>query len=378
MALPSPILKTLAAVGRRIGPAFDRPTPARPPARMLIFQAGGIGDMLRIFPLLLSIRQAWPESRLFTLTPFASTVFDLLAPSHAIERRFSYDPEREHRGIRRKWALTRLLRGYHFDLIVNPGRGEGMIENALIAYAIGAPTRVGFDRDGAGFLHTHKVALDDQRPIVQQNLDLLRALGVEPAVATAPLHVPFEASAEAEHLVPPGSDALIALHPGSHWRHHLQWPAERYAAVANALLSRYPCRVLLLGTPDEASLTGSIARTVGHPRLLDLGGRTTLMQAAAVLSRCRLFIGNDSGLLHVALGFKVPSIGIFGYTSPRQVIAPEGPCIALQKDHGTARYLHQPFYRFPHGANPITLIQVDEVLQAASRLLERPPAPSSG
>lgn len=372
------VLQALARFGQWAGGALDRPCRPEACRRILVFQAGGIGDILRIFPVIQSLLDRFPQASVTTLTPFADTVFQLFPRRDGITRTLPYDVRGDHRGLRGKLALARTLRSQGFDLVINSARGEGMLENTILSFTTGAPCRVGFEKDGAGFLNTVKVHLDDHRALLHQNLDLLRAIGIEPAAPEIAIHIPeedarFAAAFVRERLAP--DERLIALHPGSFWRKQLQWPLPRYAALARELLHAHPCRILLLGAREEAPLTRAIAEASQSPRLIDLAGQTSLPRVAALLGRLHLFIGNDSGLLHLALALKVPSIGLFGYTSPRQVIDPAGPCIALQKPARGPRYLHQPFFTFDQAEpNPIESIEVPHVLEAAVTLLRSPPS----
>jgi ADP-heptose:LPS heptosyltransferase len=371
------ILRGAAFAGKRTGGLFDRAPRLERCRRILIFQGGGLGDILRVFPLILSLHQRFPNASLYTLTPFSNIVFKLFPRPDLIAGSFNYDPAGEDRGLAGKSRLVKRLRPHRFDLIINPGRGEGMIENAILSYRIGAPCRVGFDREGAGFLNTVKVPLQDDRPIVEQNLDLLRALGI-PTAPHLSLRVPDEEAsfgpALRKELLSDG-EQLIALHPGSFWRKELQWPLPKYIDLAGEILLRYRCRIVLLGTKEEAPLAEQMRAALNNSRLISMAGKTGLAQVASLLKSADLFIGNDSGLLHLSLGLKVPAIGLFGYTDPRQVIAPEGACIALHKPSGEALYFHQPFYRFKPGEkNPIERIEVAEVLEAADTLL-KPAAP---
>lgn len=370
------ILRGIAAAGKTIGPAFDRPPRLENCRRILVFQGGGLGDIFRAFPLILSLHRRYPKAALFTLTPFSKTVFKLFPRPDVISETFDYSPAGAHRGPAAKWRLVQGLRPYRFDLIVNPARGEGMLENGILAYRIGAPCRVGFEREGAGFLNTVKLPLRDDRPIVEQNLDLLRALGI-PVLPDLSLRVPDEAlpfgpALRKERL--PDGERLIALHPGSFWRKELQWPLARYIALAKELLGRHRCQIALLGTAEEAPLAGAMSSRIADPRLFSMAGKTTLPEAASLIQSADLFIGNDSGLLHLALGLKVPAVGLFGYTDPGQVIAPQGPCIALHRPSGEGLYFHQPFYQFKPGQpNPIERIEVEEVLEAARTLMGASP-----
>jgi ADP-heptose:LPS heptosyltransferase len=294
----------------------------------------------------------------------------------AITESFPYEPTGEHRGLLGKLLLARKLREYDFDLIINPARGEGMLENTIISFLIGARWRIGFEKDGSGFLNTVKVPFKQMRPVVEQNLDLLRASSIEPTVQSISLRIPeedlvFGDSFRDAHIST--GELLISIHTGSYWRRHLQWPFRRYIDLIKKILKQYHCKVVLLGTKEETLMVHQIMTVVEDSRIINMAGKTTLTQVAAILSRSDLFIGNDSGLLHVSLALKVPSIGIFGYTSPRQVISPEGPCIALHKGNEECLYYHQPFFEFkPKEKNPIELIEVTEVLQAVKTILVKP------
>ena len=368
------ILRGVAFAGKRTGRLFDRPPRLETCRRILIFQGGGLGDIFRVFPLILSLHPRFPKAALYTLTPFSGTVFKLFPRPDHIAAAFDYSPAGAHRGLAGKRRLIKALRPYRFDLIINPGRGEGMLENTLLSYQIGAPCRVGFEKEGAGFLNTVKVSLRDDRPIVEQNLDLLRAIGV-PAVPHLSLRVPDDAlsfGAELKQSFLSEGESLFAIHPGSFWRKELQWPLPRYIALARALLDLYRCKIVLLGTQEEAPLAEQMRSAVESPRLISMAGKTTLPQVASLIRSADLYIGNDSGLLHLSLGLQTPTVGLFGYTDPRQVIAPEGPCIALHKASDEALYFHQPFYQFnPKGKNPIERIEVADVLEAVYTLLNR-------
>lgn len=366
------MLRGTAAAGKRIGWAFDRTFAPDTCRRILIFQGGGLGDIFRAFPLILSLHEHFPQAAIYTLTPFSETVFQLFPRPEIIAESFNYSPAGEHRGLAAKRQLVKRLRLYRFDLIVNPARGEGMLENAILSYQIGVPCRVGFEKEGAGFLNTVKVPLRNDRPIVEQNLDLLRALGL-PSAPRLSLRVPEQAISFGPSLrreLVSEEEILFALHPGSFWRKELQWPLLRYIDLAKKLLDRYAGKIVLLGTKEEAPLADQVLNAVGSPRLISMAGKTTLAQAASLIKSADLFIGNDSGLLHLSLGLNVPTIGLFGYTDPRQVIAPDGLCIALHKPSGETLYFHQPFYQFnPAGKNPIERIEVEEVLHAVETLL---------
>jgi ADP-heptose:LPS heptosyltransferase len=332
-----------------------------------------VGDIIRIFPVIMSLRKQFPQATLVSLSSFSATVYQLLPDQSMLDKCIEYDPRRLHNSLASKLRLAWSLRKHRFDLIVNPSRGEGMIENAIFSFMIGAHCRVGFEKNGAGFVNTVKVPLQDQVPITRQNLDLLLAVGVVPALEKASLRIPRDDLAYADAFIRsyvPPSHKVITIQPGNHWRQELRWHQDRYAEVIDGLAASHKCVIVLLGTQAEADLNQWILNHTKIAKPIDLAGQTSLTQMTAILSRSDLFIGNDSGPLHLALALEVPAIGIFGYTLPEQVISPTGPCIALRKGPQESLFLHEPFHDFKSSVdNPIEKIEVGDVLNAAETLL---------
>jgi len=93
------------------------------------------------------------------------------------------------------------------------------------------------------------------------------------------------------------------------------WPPERFAQAINELLSVSDADVVLFGTAAEASVSSAIASDLRHAPI-DLTGKTSIAELPALLSQCHLFLGNDSGAMHVAAAVGLPVVAIFGPTDP--------------------------------------------------------------
>jgi heptosyltransferase III len=143
-----------------------------------------------------------------------------------------------------------------------------------------------------------------------------------PRLWTPPRH---ERAAEA--LVPPGGPVL-AIGPAANWRGK-QWRAERFAELALRLTTANGplpgARIAVLAAAHERIQAEPVIAAVPRERAIDLVGRTELLTAAAVLRRCALFLGNDTGLMHIAAASGVPTLGLFG-PSPVEQYAPWGRC----------------------------------------------------
>jgi heptosyltransferase II len=132
--------------------------------------------------------------------------------------------------------------------------------------------------------------------------------------------------------LPGAADApLVGVAPGATFGPAKKWFPERFAAVADRLSDAYGVRVLIFGSGADRASAEQVSL---HARngLIDLAGRTNLKEAMTLIARCRLFISNDSGLMHVAAALGVPTVAIFGSTNPITT-SPVGDCsIIVRKE----------------------------------------------
>ncbi|MEW5901896.1 MAG: glycosyltransferase family 9 protein, partial [Acidobacteriota bacterium] len=104
---------------------------------------------------------------------------------------------------------------------------------------------------------------------------------------------------------------IVAFAPGAAWSYR-RWPADRFIALGRWLQETSQAAVLVFAAKNERELADQVARGLIAERTVNLAGQTTIRQMAAILRRCRLFVGNDSGPMHVAAASGVPVVGLFG------------------------------------------------------------------
>jgi len=173
-----------------------------------------------------------------------------------------------------------------------------------------------------------------------------------------------------------GSVPLVALHPGAS-KAPRAWHAERFADLAQRLRRRIGARFVLLAGPGEEEVVRRVRSGLGDADSLGPRDAPGLLQAAALLARCRLFVGNDSGPMHLAAALDVPTLGLFGPGRPRntgprgrpgrvETIGRDYPCSPCRQD-----FFHE--CAPAPSMKPFCLeeIGVDEVERAALRLFER-------
>lgn len=305
----------------RSDPLFDPP-----PRRIALFRGLHLGDLLLTTPALRAIRARFPAAEITQIALPWARAFVRHLP-HLLDRyvefegygdlgEVPFDAERSRRFVAAQ-------RAYGYDLVV-PMHRNGRAANPF-ALALGPRLAIGY-HDGAQPLGFARGApYPNDLPEVLRHLRLAtELLDCEPHGVHLEFPLLPEDRAEAASLLPDldgvrgrNRERLwVAIHPGarapSHW-----WPAERFAAAADALARRYDASIVLLGGVGERELTARVAAAMVAP-VADLAGRTTLGGLAAVIAGVDLFISNDSGPAHLANALDTPSVTIFGPAEARR------------------------------------------------------------
>jgi len=192
------------------------------------------------------------------------------------------------------------------------------------------------DLRGSGtalFLRRDKRAIWKKVPgeVVHKVIDAARVLKLEGAPPSPHLYITPEVQALADQMLAtkPGEVAgpLLAMGPAANWVGKV-WPIERFAQTAGQLLGpdgpMAGGRLLILGGPEDTRMVEELRMASARGRCVDLTGKVDLLTAYACLKRADLFIGNDSGLMHIAAAAGAPTIGLFGPSDERRY-APWGP-----------------------------------------------------
>ncbi len=273
--------------------------------RSLVIAPQWIGDAVMCEPLLRRL-QARGERIAVAALPWVAPAFRAMAQvAETIELPFAHG--RLDWAARRRVAAS--LRGRFDAAYVLPNS----IKSALLPWLAGIPRRIGYRGEGRfGLLNQRLVNPPGRPPMVA----FYSALAGTPPAEERPqlqLGAAALAAAVADAGVAPRGYWLFA--PGAEYGPAKCWPAGHYAALARALHGRDGTPVLLLGSAKEAALAGQIATEApGACRVL--AGKTSLDAAMALIAQARGLVSNDSGLMHVAAGFGIPQVAVFGSTSP--------------------------------------------------------------
>lgn len=344
-------------------PAAATREPDRPePRKILLMQGAFLGDCVLTLPLLRQLRELFPSSAISVLArPETAGVFAQADPSAAVIE----DRKRSSRFFTEFLRLKRELRKGNFDLAVIPHRS---LRSALLARLAGIPRRVGFSSSAGALLLTDRVPFSWLLHDLERNLTLLLPLKGSPEPAWPGLSSPPDPF---KKFGLPDS-GLFGVNPGSAWPTKC-WPAARYAEVIKRLHEERGLRAVIVGGPRERGVAAEVERLAGPGTCFDLAGRTDLGELMAVIRRMSLFITNDSGPMHIAAAYGVPTVAVFGPTTRELGFFPYG---------GNSEVLEEFLECRPcalHGSRScprghflcMKLITADKVHAAAVRLLNR-------
>jgi ADP-heptose:LPS heptosyltransferase len=281
--------------------------------RVLLINSTALGDFLFSTPAIRALKETYPEWRLDLLVNPALAA--LAAANPRLERVIPFSG--------RKWRLLGLMRELkraRYDLVIILHGNDP--EATLLARATGSPYIIGSAGSPLSFAYAAEVEKSNPyEHAIERRLNFVRLLGAAAGDKRMELFLPPGEQEKAETLLaghfgttPP---LLMAFHPtgsGSYkW-----WPRESFAALGNYLHEAYGASFLIISGRKDRQEAEALAAGIGGPSLVT-GGRVPLPTVAALLGHCRLFVGNDSGPLHLALALGVPSIALLGADHPHRV-----------------------------------------------------------
>ena len=284
--------------------------------RILIRATNWVGDMVMTLPAIEAVRDIFPNAFIAVLAK--PWVAPLVEHNPAVDEVI---PLRKDGGVLRDSIeiirISRMIRKMQFDLAL---LFQNAFEAALIAYFSGIKYRVGYNTDGRWFLLSHSIIKDNQTRAshqVEHYLGILRPLGWDGQTKDPTLCL-YEKDIESTHSLLlsnaiQADDLVIGLSPGAIFGPAKRWPSERFAVIGDRALERWGAKIVLMGSHSEKEICKEVSKSMNN-KPLDLCGQTTLGEAMAVIKRCRIFVTNDSGLMHVAAALDVPTVAIFGST----------------------------------------------------------------
>jgi heptosyltransferase-2 len=280
-----------------------------------------VGDAVMTVPALRELRRILPAAHITLFTPAGTK--GIFTDADFIDEILAF--EKDEAGV---WRQGKTLRGEDFDLAV---LFTNSFSSAAAAKLGSAKYRLGYANEGRGFLLTHSLNIPewrDERHEIFYYLNIAAELeillcgetGVWENTPRFELAVSDERKDAARRILSGAgcdlSKKTIALCPGSTNSRAKRWLPESYAALADKFAQELDANVLLTGAPEELEISRQVFELARFKPIM-LTGKTSLSEAAAVLSVCDLLVSNDTGPAHISAALGRPTVVIFGPTNPK-------------------------------------------------------------
>ena len=334
------------------------------PQNILTIKLRYLGDVLLATPTWHALKAAYPGARLTVIVNRGTE--DILLSNPHVDEVLAL----ERGSILQQYRFVANIRRCRFDTVVDLTDGD---RAAFLTWISGAPVRIGFnaERRWIGRCYTRVINSDAGAHRIERDLSALAPLAI-PVIDRIPrmwLTEQDDSTVEdlGRRLGLQSDRPWVVIQPGArYW--FKAWPAERFAELADRLVDRHGCQVLVAGSTAEASLAQTVVKQAKH-RLISIAGLSGVRTLAALLQRSALFVGNDTGAMHIAAAVGTPLVGLFGPSNPMEWGPRGGPAEVIYKGLDCRVCFHPTCRRGEQ--NCMKLITVDEVMAAAERLLTK-------
>ncbi len=293
--------------------------------RFLVIRLSSIGDIVHTLPAVAELGHSFPRAEIHWLVEkrFSS----LLNGNPFVQRVIELDTL----GWRENWFGSsvgqswRAVRKERYDAAID---FQGLLKTGILSFAAHAKRRVGFGREwlrerGAGMFYTDRVQPLGRGHIIERNLALVEHLGAKPGPWEFPLlNNQPETKLVAERLTDLGVKNFILISPGGGWKAK-RWPPESFSELIRRIANELQPDILLTGSPAEEPLIAGILEQANVARARYFPA--TLVQFIALARRARLFVGGDTGPLHLAAAVTTPLVAIFDASDPLNTVERNGP-----------------------------------------------------
>jgi heptosyltransferase-2 len=330
-------------------------------SRVVVRAPNWLGDVVMSLPAVQAVRRIFSHAELAVVArPSVAAFYET---ESAVSRVIPYPAK----GLSEKRAFALRLRAERFDCAILL---QNAFDAALLALMAGIPERIGYNRDGRGFLLTRAIPVPEPGETPRHErfyyLELLRRAGLmEHFSDIGPIRLDGIDAARAagqRRLTEWGiSGPVIGISPGAAYGNAKRWLPERFAETARQLDGT----ALVFGSAAERGLCAQVASLLPGSR--NLAGETTLPEFVSLAAACRFFLTNDSGAMHVSSALGVPTLALFGATDDTTT-GPTGPFARVLRQY--AECSPCLLRECPIDHRCMTRITVEAAAAAASQLWE--------
>ncbi|MCI4399449.1 MAG: lipopolysaccharide heptosyltransferase II [Campylobacteraceae bacterium] len=317
--------------------------------RIFVRLPNWLGDAVMATPALESLKASYPNAR-FTLMGSAVAA-SLFEGDDRVERLVVDESKKAKSRI--VWLYQKAKELGSFDMAITL---QNSLLSALFLFFTGSKARIGYAREFRSFFLTHAPKENKKIHQVLRYLELVKPFC---HAATEKLHISSTATPK----------NLCIINPGAAYGEAKRWDAVKFGEVAVALSKEYD--IAIVGAPNEVDIGLQVEETLkacGVANYQNLVGKTTMRELIDLIASSKLFITNDSGPMHIAAAFAVPTVAIFGSTDERETAAWGNPHYAVVKKDMACRPCKKRTCPLKHH-DCMRLIDVADVLDAVRKVV---------
>jgi ADP-heptose:LPS heptosyltransferase len=361
----------LTALGLMSADLANFYTKTREARKVIVVDLGFLGDTVHLLPALHELKRNYRGAELHVVT---STVGrEVLGLASCVDRAWAIEMSPQKRSLRQQWQVLRALRHERFEVAFN---FSGADRTIFMTALTGARSRVAYTGGHSHFWNRWLVPfwipfIEPTDLVFERRREMLKLCGLELAPAEFGLHVPDSARDWALGQVPENA-VHFSINASTHLK---EWPLDNWIELAKRLSNEKQIKILATGSENvrERGRLDAFASALGASAQVFCG--ISIARLAALLSRCSLHIGADSGVLHLAMALGLPTISLFRNYPNLRAWVPRGPqhrsftanCACIGQKH--APCLKQPSAVCLREIQPATVAQaVQEILGARARL----------
>lgn len=284
--------------------------------KILIIKPSGIGDIVHSLPVAYGLKELYPYSKIYWLvfTKFAK----ILHNTPTVDKLLLWD---RSGGLKEYVRVIKEIRSERFDLVIDL---QGLLRTGIVSFFSAGKIRIAVSllRECAWLFEKPVERFDPTMHAVDRNYRVVKYLSKgrsipEPSSFLPWIHITEDEKDVANKLIGGNKSPLVLFGVTSRGEHKI-WSPENFTQLINRTVKEYNIMPVFLGMKEETELVRKVIDGI-NGEYIDLTGKTDLRIACAVVSLCRMVIGNDSSLIHIAAALGIPVIGLYGPTDPAQV-----------------------------------------------------------
>lgn len=342
---------------------------------ILVVEMLYIGDVIAVTPTIRTLKQKFPDAKITTM--LVPSMVDIISGNPNVDSIIAFSKDDFKYKFHR---IAESLKGkYDLAIIMHPGREIGsytiskLLYEAKIPFRIGS-TKVGFMEGRGFFLHRKTKPTFKYKHKINDNLDVVKLLGVTITDKHLEIYTAPEADDYIARLLKKNkimsNDFVVVIHAAAKHKTHY-WFDDRFAKLADILVEKYNAKIVFTGAIEDFMVNTNVIRLMKH-NAVNLAGLADIKQLFSIVNRANLVVSVDTGTMHVAAALERPVVALFGAGDPRNWM-PYSPL-------GNARYIYKKNeacvscrkYECKRGdMQCMSVISVEDVLEKVESLLKR-------